>query len=91
MSFWEFDPNTMTKKYMAIGQKHYPMRRVPKEWPDMKLIGKAIVRGWAIPCRYYRFGRSRGRGYYQSFVFAGISDEEYMMIRRIMNREEKNC
>lgn len=89
MSFWEFDPNTMTKKYMAIGQKHYPHRICPKKWPDMKLIGKAIVKGWATPCRYYSFRRGGGR--YYSAVFAGISDEEYMMIKRIMNREDKKC
>ena len=91
MSFWEFDPNMLTEKYTAVGQKHYPIRRVPKEWPDMKLIGKAIVKGWATPCRYYRFGRSRGRGYYQSFVFAGISDYELGVIHWLMKLEEKKC
>ena len=89
MKYWKMDPNILSQKYTAICAKHYPIRRPPRKWPDMKLIGKAIVRGWAIPCRYYPI--RRGGGVCIPFVFAGISDHEYWFIHTLMKREDKKC
>ena len=87
MSYWKYDPAICTRKYTFIQQPHYPARIPPKEWPDMKLIGKAMVRGWATPCRYWPRPR-RGCGFQRPFVFPGISNPEYGLILAIMRQEE---
>ena len=79
----------MKTVYTMVRRKHYPPRIPPKEWPSNELIGKAIARGWAIPCRYYPFHRGRGR-FYQTFVYPGITDAE-MMAMHIIMRKEKIC
>lgn len=90
MSYWKFDPEVFTKKYPFIRNPQYPIRVPPKEWPDMKLIGKAMVKGWAVPCRYWPAVRGGGSFRYRfSFVFPGISDVEYGLILQIMKQEEK--
>ena len=63
--------------------KHYPPRVPPKKWPDKKLIGKAMVKGWSIPCRYFPRNR-RGGGYVRSYVYPGITDYELEVIHLIM-------
>ena len=89
MKYWKFDIDALNHKYVLIPTKRYPIRRPPRKWPDVKLIGKAIARGWAIPCRYYHL--RRGGGFCIPFVFAGITDEEYWFIHTLMNREDKKC
>ena len=80
-------------KEMAVGlfemirPKYYPCRIPPNKWPDMKLIGKAMIRGWAVPCRYYPRPWRLG-GYCRSFVFPGISDAEAKIIHALMRQEE---
>ena len=89
MKYWKFDIDMLSRKYMLVPTKHYPRRIPPRQWPDIKLIGKAIARGWAIPCRYYPL--RRGIGVCIPFVFAGISDDEHRFIHMLMKREDKKC
>ena len=67
-------------------QRSYPVRIPPSKWPDMKLIGKAIVLGWAVPCLYYSRSWMRG-GYLRSFVFPGITDTEMDFVHALMRKE----
>lgn len=46
-------------------------------------VGKAMVKGWAVPCRYYPRPWRRG-GYCKSFVYPGISDYEMQLVHQIM-------
>ena len=85
--YYDFDENAFTKIAEILDQKHYPHRIPPSKWPNMKLIGKAMVRGWAVPCRYY--DRTRGIGSYcRSFVFPGITDTEMEFIHTLMRKEK---
>ena len=69
--------------FRVVPQRHYPHRIPPKEWPDVKLIGKAMARGWAVPCRYYpRFRRARP--FILPYVYPGITDAEMKAISLIM-------
>ena len=88
MKYWKLDQDALARKYIFTGTKHYPRRLALKEWPDMKLIGKAIAKGWSTPCRYYRFRRG---GCCIPTVFAGISDAEYLAIQKIMKLGDKKC
>lgn len=87
--YYSFDNGMFTELYQLIAQKHYPHRIPPGKWPDRKLIGKAMVRGWAVPCRYYPRPWRRG-GYCRSFVFPGITDAEMEFIHALM-RKEREC
>lgn len=84
--YYHFDKDMYTELLQIVGQ-HYPHRIPPSKWPDMKLIGKAMVRGWAVPCRYYPRPWRRG-GYCRSFVFPGISDAEAKIIHALMRQEK---
>lgn len=87
MKYWALDMEKIGRRYTVVAQKHYPHRIISREWkPDFKLIGKAIARGWAVPCRYYTPVRGRGKPF-AAFVFPGISDEEYMCTQTIMGGE----
>jgi len=81
--YYHFNEEMTVQLFEVICQKHYPHRIPPKKWPDLKLIGKAMVRGWAIPCRYYSKMWGRG-GFYKTFIFPGITDEEMKAISLIM-------
>ena len=83
--YFYFDENAITQIAEIVAQKHYPHRIPPDKWPDMKLTGKAIVKGWAVPCRYYPRPWRRG-GHCLTFVFPGISDQETQWIHAIMKR-----
>lgn len=85
--YYHFDKDTFIQIAEIVAQKHYPHRIPPDKWPDMKLIGKAMVRGWSVPCRYYPRPWRRG-GYCRSFVFPGISDAETKFIHALMRQEE---
>ena len=85
--YYRFNEEMTVQLFEMIGQKHYPHRIPPMKWPDMKLIGKAMVRGWAVPCRYYPWPWRRG-GYCRSFVFPGITDTEMKFIQALMRREK---
>lgn len=85
MKYWKFDPEILSKTYTLIAQRHLPVRIPPKKWPDMKWIGKAMVRGWLVPCRYYPRPCRRG-GYCRSFVFPGVPEAEYHHIQAVMRR-----
>lgn len=87
MTYWKFDPDMLTRTYTFVVQPRYPARIPPKKWPDLKLIGKAMARGWATPCRYYPIARGRGR-FQCSYVFPGISNAEYGYILALMRQEE---
>ena len=85
--YYGLSKDAFTQIVEIVAQKHYPHRIPPNKWPDMKLIGKAMVRGWAVPCRYYpRPWRRSGRCC--SFIFPGISDSEMQLIHMIMKQEE---
>ena len=84
--YYHFSQEMVTQLYEVVCQKHYPLRVPPDKWPDMKLIGKAMVKGWAEPCQYCPRPWRRG-GYCLSFVFPGISDKEMMLIHAIMKKE----
>ena len=71
------------RTYYITGAKHYPHRLPPDKWPDLKLIGKAMVKGWAVPCRYYPRVRGRGK-FFRPYVFPGITDSEMVMVHMIM-------
>ncbi len=71
------------RTYMLKREKHYPHRVPPDKWPELKLIGKAMVKGWAVSCRYYPRVRGRGKPCY-SYVFPGITDSEMVMVHMIM-------
>lgn len=86
--YYDFDENAFTQIAETVAQKHYPHRIAPREWPNMKLIGKAMVRGWAIPCRYYTRPWMRG-GYCRSFIYPGITDTEMKFIHTLMRQEEE--
>lgn len=86
--YYSFDSTQMRVLYEMVMQRHYPHRIPPKEWPRMELIGKAMAKGWAVPCRYYPRPWRRG-GYQPSFVWPGISDREMSAIQMIM--EGKNA
>ena len=87
--YYDFDENAFTKIAEILDQKHYPHRIPPSEWPNMKLIGKAMVRGWAVPCLYYSRPSKRG-GHFGTFVFPGITDTEMEFIHSIMRWDGKN-
>jgi hypothetical protein len=87
--YYNLDSEKLKEVYTFTVQKHYPHRIPPREWPSKELMGKAVARGWAIPCRYYPFYRGRGR-FYQTFVYPGITDRE-MMAMRIIMRKENTC
>lgn len=87
MKYWKFDPERMTQSYDFLIRPRYPVRIMPKKWPDPKLIGKAMAKGWATPCLYYPVRRRRC-GYRMAFVFPGISDEEYGYILALLRQEE---
>lgn len=85
--YYHFDKDMYTELLQIVGQRHYPHRIPPDKWPDMKLIGKAMVRGWTVPCRYYPRPWRRG-GHCRSFVFPGITDTEMKFIQALMRQEE---
>lgn len=85
--YYHFGKDMFVELLQTVGQRHYPHRIPPDKWPDMKLIGKAMVRGWAVPCRYYLRPWMRG-GYCRSFVFPGITDTEMKFIHTLMGQEE---
>lgn len=87
MTYWRFDPDMLTRTCTFVIQPRYPARIPPKRWPDLKLIGKAMARGWATPCRYYPIVRGRVRFQY-SYIFPGISNPEYGYILALMRQEE---
>ena len=84
--YYHFDENVFVQIAEIVAPKHYPFRIPPNKWPDKELIGKAMVRGWAVPCRYYPRPWRRG-GYCRSFVFPGISDAEAKFIHVLMRQE----
>ena len=84
--YYHFNQEMVIVLHKMVAKKHYPHRVTPNKWPDMKLIGKAMVKGWAEPCLYYPRPWRRG-GYCRSFVFPGISDKEMMLIHAIMQKE----
>ena len=86
--FYNLDPKSLDAVFTLIAQKHYPHRIPPKEWPSLVLTGKAMVRGWAIPCRYYPRPWRRG-GHQPSFVWPGITDAEMTLMHVIMGKEHK--
>lgn len=71
------------RTYLVKREKHYPHRVPPDKWPDAKLIGKAMVKGWAVPCRYYPKVRGRGK-WIGTYVFPGITDYELELVHQIM-------
>lgn len=81
--YFSFDNEMYTEMLQLIGVKHYPVRVPPEKWPDLKLIGKAMVKGWAVPCRYHPRPWRRD-GYCKSFVYPGISDFEMQLVHQIM-------
>ena len=81
--YFDFDSEMFTKRFRIMPVKHYPVRIPPEKWPEQKLIGKAMVKGWAVPCRYYPRPWRRG-GYCQSFVYPGITDYEMELVHQIM-------
>lgn len=87
--FYSVDRAELEALYQFVPQKHYPPRIPPKEWPSKELIGKAMARGWAIPCRYYPRMLRRG-GHLLTFVYPGITNAE-MMAMHIIMRKEKKC
>lgn len=87
--YYSVDFEELKSVFTCLVQKHYPHRMPPKEWPSMELIGKAMARGWAVPCRYYPRPRRRG-GYRPTFVWPGITDAEMASMHLIM-RKEKKC
>jgi hypothetical protein len=87
MRYWKFDPEILTRTYTFVKQPRYPARIPPKKWPDVKLIGKAMARGWAVPCRYFPAIRGRG-GFFRPYIFPGITDTEYGYILALMRQEE---
>lgn len=87
MKYWKFDPEKMTQTYDFLIRPRYPVRIMPKKWPDPKLIGKAMAKGWATPCLYYPVLRGRGR-YRVAFVYPGISDAEYGYILALLRQEK---
>ena len=72
------EPDTF---FQFIAGKHYPIRFPPKKWPSPELIGKAMVRGWAVPARYYEFIRTRGL---TSYVGPGIPDIVFQRMMEVM-------
>lgn len=86
--FYTVSRAELERLYRIVPQKYYPPRVPPKQWPSLELIGKAMARGWAIPCRYYP--RMLRGGYQRTFVYPGISNAEMMAIHIIM-RKEKKC
>lgn len=88
MKYEMFDPEMLTRLYEFLISPRTPVRIMPKKWPDPKLIGKAMARGWATPCRYYPAGR-RQRGFIMPIIAPGISDAEYVYILAIFRQEEK--
>ena len=87
--YYSVDFEELKSVFTCFAQKHYPHRIPPKEWPGKELIGKAMVRGWAVPCRYYPRPWRRG-GYQPTFVWPGITDAEMDSMHLIM-RKEKKC
>ena len=87
MKYWKFDPEMMKQFYEFLIYPKYPVRIMPKKWPDQKLIGKAMARGWATPCIYYPIRRRSGR-YIEAFIYPGISDMEYGYILALLRQEE---
>lgn len=85
--YYRLSEEMTVELFEIIRPKHYPHRIPPNKWPDMKLIGKAMVRGWTVPCRYYPRPWRRG-GYCCSFVFPGITDTEMKFIHTLMRQEE---
>lgn len=85
--YFDFDSDLFREIYNLIAVKHYPVRIPPDKWPDQKLIGKAMAKGFAVPCRYYPRPWRRG-GYCRSFVFPGITDTEMKFIHTLMRNKE---
>ena len=83
--FYTFDKDMVTQIRNIVFQKHYPHRIPPDKWPDKELIGKAMVRGWAVPCRYYP-RPWRHSSYIRSFVYPGITDAEMNHIHALVSR-----
>ena len=84
--YYHVDEAQLRTLYHMVPTKYYPKRIPPKKWPSLELIGKAMARGWAVPCRYYPLPFRRG-GWLPSFVWPGISDAEIKMIHLIMRKE----
>ena len=82
--FYSIDDAELKALYTFAVQKHYPHRIALKKWPEKELIGKAMARGWAIPCRYYLLGR-RG-SFNRAFVYPGITDSEMEAMHMIMKK-----
>lgn len=80
---FDLDSFAVKRTFLMKGGKYYPARIPPDKWPDTKLIGKAMVKGWAVPCRYYMKPR-RGMVQRLSFVFPGITNYEMEVIHQIM-------
>lgn len=102
MDYWRFDEELLTQKFTIHQQRCYPVRIEPKQWPDIRLIGKAMVRGWAVPCKYYGTpprGLEKRLWYY---IFPGIPGgsayeaiasvllEGAVLIRKAENENRKN-
>lgn len=87
--FYSVDPAELKALYTFVAQKHYPHRLLPKKWPNKELIGKAMARGWAVPCRYYLMTRGRG-GFQRTFVYPGVSDAEMAAIHSVMRKGGRN-
>lgn len=85
-NYYNFNSSELSALYRFVAQKHYPHRIVPRKWPDTKLIGKAMARGWAVPCRYYPIARGLGK-FVIPFVYPGITDSEMAAIHAIMRKE----
>ena len=81
--YFDFDSEMFTELVHVMVVKHYPVRIPPDKWPEHKQIGKAMVKGWAVPCRYYPRPWRRS-GYCQSFVYPGITDYEMEMVHQII-------
>lgn len=88
MQYWEFNPEVMYRTYPFVRQLHYPVRVIRRnwKWPEPEMIGMAMARGWAVPCRYYVMARG---GYARSFVYPGITNMEFGYINAFMRQEAK--
>lgn len=100
--YFDFDSDLFREIYDLIAVKHYPVRIPPDKWPDQKLIGKAMAKGWAVPCKYYGTpprGLEKCLWYY---IFPGIPGgsayeaiasvllEGAVLIRKAENEKRKN-
>lgn len=102
MGYWHFDEEMLTQKFTIHPQRRYPVRIEPKQWPDIRLIGKAMVRGWAVPCKYYGTPPRGLEKRLCCYIFPGIPGgsayeaiasvllEGAVLIRKAKNEERKN-